>query len=340
MLLRTTSSKKSIYYNNSPLRKQRAICRNILISFFLINSTLPYSPERRRDAVRAVDAGEEADNERERKAQDGLNACDKRDDADSRHCDDRGGGGVYRAAEGLADAHVNKLTEGLAVTVEAAVFTDTVVDDDGRVDGVAEDGEKYGHEVRVNIESANEAAGIDKAHIVHERDDCAAACDPSAYSAESETDVDYHDDGREDDGHDALAEESETGRGVNVLRAEYLEVIAGKLLLKSVSEVVLSVGSQTLGSREAEGDGGGAACKAFAEGDIALLTRYRLRGLCHSAFTDGAVIGVGDDGAALELDGDVHAENRGEDKAKDYNRERHDIEYLFLSHYIKGLILH
>ena len=115
-----------------------------------------------------------------------------------------------RTSHSLCDGQVNELVEFHFVAHELFVLTDTVVDDDGCVDGVAQDSEQYSHKVCIDIEAADNEAAVYHAHIVQECYYREHTCGDTAYLSEPEADVDNGDDCGECAGYETLEEEVKT----------------------------------------------------------------------------------------------------------------------------------
>lgn len=101
-------------------------------------------------ADRREQTGNDADDKRQREVLDGSNAENIHHTDGQKRCN----GGVYRTAEGAADTVVHLFGKRYAAAHDFVVFTDTVKDDNGRIDRITENGQKCGDDggVHRNVE--------------------------------------------------------------------------------------------------------------------------------------------------------------------------------------------
>ena len=110
---------------------------------------LPDHPEGTGDAGGRIGTGNQADDKGERKGQNGADVKDKRHYRHGNHRQNRGNGGIDGAGKGLIDAHIDKLGQIHRIPVKLPVFPDTVINNDGGVDGVTEDHQQHRNKVAV-----------------------------------------------------------------------------------------------------------------------------------------------------------------------------------------------
>ncbi len=129
------------------------------------------------------------------------------------------------------------MLDGRALGIELAVFAHTVEDDHGGVDGVTDDGKHCGDEGLVNIEVEGQQTveqseeADDEDGVVGQRGDAANAETPAA---ETETDIDEHDQEAADDGEEGIADQVICDGGTHLLRLDDAQGVglgAAELLL-------------------------------------------------------------------------------------------------------------
>ena len=259
-----------------------------------------------------------------------------RHDADDDHGRYGRDGGAQRTAQRLARGDVHQLRDGRLLGQQRLVLTDTVVDDDGVVDGVAEDGQDDGHEVRVDLEAAEDEAAVGDDDVVQQGHDREHTGGPAGDLLESQRDVDDEQERRKDDGHDALAEELTAGGRADLVALEHLDIVVRVGLLHHGEHALLLLERQALVIGEGAGQDVGVGIEALAllEGDRRAEQALDL-GLA-GGLVEVAGVGVGYDGTALEVDRDLDAQEGGAD-GEDDQAGGQDEEHLLLAAEAKGL---
>ena len=114
---------------------------------------LPQGPQGAGEENRRVQTGNDTDHHRYGKGQNRADIHQHRYHTDAQECHSGGQRGVDRSAHTLVDAHVDQLTQRHLITLGAFVLSDTVVDNDGIIDRVAEDGQYNRDKVIVDWEA-------------------------------------------------------------------------------------------------------------------------------------------------------------------------------------------
>lgn len=102
----------------------------------------PFHPQRAGNTDCAVNTGDHANDERERKCKDTVQPEHHRHDAYSTQRQQRGNGRIDGAAQALIDAAVHKRGKIHRITVQLAVLTHTVINNDCIIDGITQDREQ------------------------------------------------------------------------------------------------------------------------------------------------------------------------------------------------------
>ena len=101
---------------------------------------LPHNPQRAGNEVGGIEAGKHTDCHGKCKVFDGFDTVEECEYIDNRDSGNGGECSTDGTAHGLGDTEVHKVCN-IHLARDARVFTDTVVDDDGVVDGVTDDGQ-------------------------------------------------------------------------------------------------------------------------------------------------------------------------------------------------------
>ena len=110
-----------------------------------------------------------AEQQREREGVDAVQTVDDRDHADNAQGEAGRDGGHQRTGKALVDGQVDQLGQAhLLLAVQGAVLADTVIDNDGIVDGVAQDGQQGSNKVAVQGNAQEDKDAEDDEHVVQQ----------------------------------------------------------------------------------------------------------------------------------------------------------------------------
>lgn len=122
----------------------------------------PQSPKGTREEERGIETGANAYAHGEGKADDRIKVSDLGNDADRNNRNKGGERGKDVAGEGAVNAHINDFRNRLGGAEFLLVGTNSVVDNDGAVNGVTENGQHNGDKVIVKGNSENDIDKIGK----------------------------------------------------------------------------------------------------------------------------------------------------------------------------------
>ena len=127
-------------------------------------------PEGTCKTNRGIEARQDTDYQREGEGDDRVNSVTQRNNGNCHHSYQRRHSCVNRTCHGLIDGHIDKLISGLFLAVKTLIFSDTVIDNDGIVDGVTEDSQHNCHKVCIYLHAADNECAVCHDNIVEKRD--------------------------------------------------------------------------------------------------------------------------------------------------------------------------
>ena len=180
---------------------------------FALNLCFHDIPQRPGDADGGISAANDADHQRKRKLADGADAKY----IQHRNHDKRGNGGVDTSGERLRDTEVHNVRDRVLFLHTVQIFTDTVENNDGRVDGITHDRQHTCDKCIADADPYDRIAGKYHEHVVQQRDNGAGR---KTDIFKAEPDVQQHKDGRDDNRHDSVALHLSADRRRNTLRGD------------------------------------------------------------------------------------------------------------------------
>ena len=204
-------------------------------------------------------------------------------------------------------------------TCDAALLTDTVVDNDGVVEGVTDDHQDNRDEARVNRHTEDDIHEVDHRHIMEQGYQRHDTCGETADALETDSNIENHEDRSDRNRGQTLQEELQTHRSFDGGVLFILEIIVREGLFQSGGDAADDVGLNAVVAGELDGDRislliGSVVHDILGNGKGYLMFGSRvLDGALESLFVDLADIGIADNGTALELD----IEGSAEDKVAD-----------------------
>ena len=205
--------------------------------FLCVFAFAPSHPCGSGDTQRSVHTAEHAHHQGEGKGEDAVQTVQLGDDAHHTQSHHRSDGGDDGPAGRLVDGMVDQLFEAGLLAQQAAVLTDTVVDDDGIVDGVAEDGEHGGDEVAVQGGTQQHEGAKHHHQVVHQCQHCHHAAGEAADVLKAQGNIQQDQHQREHHGHKALLQELGAHGRADIAQRQLRKAVVRVALVQAVQQV-------------------------------------------------------------------------------------------------------
>ena len=132
-----------------------------------------------------------------------------------------------RSAHTLVDAHVDQLTQRHLIALGAFVLSNSVVDNDGIIDRVTEDGQHNRDKVIVDWEAQQNKDTKGNQNIVQKCNHCHDACRSAANFSKAEADIHNHNDRCKDNGYNTFLKNSLPSTGSTLLTSSAVMLLSG-----------------------------------------------------------------------------------------------------------------
>ena len=243
---------------------------------------------------------------------------------------------------------VDQLLEGSLLAHQRAVLTDTVIDNDGIVDGVAQNGQHGRNEVAVQ-RGAQEHEGAEHHHqVVQQGQNGHHAAGQATDLLEADADVQQDQDQRKDHRDQTLLQELGTHGSADVAERELGKGVVRVRLVQGVQQVFHLIGGHGLvaGHRDLQGLLARGDVLAALQGQVIAAQRSG-SGLLHLGGGELALIAQGDHGTTGELGIQTDAEPHGTEqdsrhqaggKGQETLAQRHKVDGLLLCGLLAGLV--